>query len=173
MAKRQPAGMAAELSATPEDIKRYTEYAMTVFQDETPDLHDEQQTEQAIKAYFQKCAAMHIRPGNMGLYAALGITRQDWNNAVTGKSKAKISPSCIDIVKKAVRAMSAFRESLVLDNKLSPISYIFMGKNYDGLEDVTRLEVSPDTRQQADLTPEQIQKAIEQDIPVDVDGREI
>lgn len=173
MPKRQPAGMAAELSATPEDIAKYTAYALTVFENKPPDLHNEQETEQAIKAYFQKCAAMHIRPGNMGLYAALGITRQDWNNAVTGKSKAKISPVCIDIVKRATRALGAFRESLAMDGKVNPVSYIFMSKNFDGLEDVTRLELSPDTRQQADLTPEQIQKAIEQDIPVDVDGREI
>lgn len=154
-------------SATPKEISKLSSYALSLFENNTPDLHNESQVYDAIVQYFSTCERKGIRPGNMGLYAALGITRQDYNNMVTGKSRTKASPAAIDTMKRATRAISAFREGLAAEGKIHPTTYIFMSKNFDGLEDVTRLEVSADSEQTAKQTPDEIAKQIESDIPID------
>ena len=159
-------------TATKADISRLSKHALALFEMKTPDLHDPEQVYETIKNYFIDCDVRHIRPGNMGLYAVLGITRQDYNNMCNGKLKSKISPVCMDIVKKAVRAISAYREDLASEGKLHPTTYIFMAKNYDQMEDYTKIELSADTGSAANLTPEQVQKQIEQDIPIDTDYTE-
>jgi hypothetical protein len=140
-----------------------------VFDIQTPDLHDAKQVESAIRAYFTKCEHAQIRPGNLGLYASLGMSKQDVNNVITGKSKSKASPDSIDLIKKAQRAMSAFRESLAMEGKINPVSYIFMGKNFDHLSDVQQVEVTAKQAQEASLSPDEIQKQLEQDIPIDIE----
>ena len=65
--------------------------------------------------------------------------------------------------------MGTYREGLVLEGKLNPVTYIFMGKNYDGLEDQTRVEVTANNGPAASMTPEEIARQIEQDIPIDAD----
>ena len=156
------------------ELKNLTQAALAVFlrSDNPPDLHNPDETRAAVIGYFNTCIERGLRPGNLGLYAALGLSRQDYNNIVTGKSKSRATPECIDILKNATRAIGSYRESLALEGKILPATYIFMGKNFDQLEDNTRIEVSADTGNAARLTPEQVAKQIERDIPVDVDFSE-
>lgn len=159
----------AGADAPPELINNLIQTALDVFQAPTPDLHDPQQVHDAIINYFTSCQRNHTRPGNLGLYAALGMSRQDYNNVITGKSKSKVSPDCIDILKKATVAIGQYREGLALEGKINPVTYIFMGKNYDGLQDQTTLEVTTSQGPTAQRTPEEIARQIEQDIPIDAD----
>ena len=156
-------------TATPAELSRLTGLVKDMFMAPLPDLHDEKQVYDAIMGYFNTCEARGIRPGNMGLYAALGMSRQDFNDVMRGANKSKVSPACIDMMKSAARAMSVYREGLANENKIHPTSYIFMSKNFDGMEDYTRIEVTADHTQRAQLTPEEVQKQIEQDIPIDSD----
>lgn len=163
-------------TATTSDIQRLTRQALDTFllsQHNTVDLHNEESVYHAIVDYFEQCEKNATRPGNLGLYAALGMSKQDYNNVTTGKSKSKASPACIDLMKKAVQAIGAFREGLALEGKINPVTYIFMGKNYDGLTDTTNITVSTDQGPQAQLSPEQIAKQIEKDIPVDVEYKQV
>ena len=163
--------------ATKEELAELTRNAKEIFVRTTErpavDLHDAEQVKAAVIEFFEECERIGKRPGNMGFYRAIGISRQQAHNIVTGRDKNTVSPTVRDIIKNTSLILADYREQLGLQGKINPVQLIFWQKNYDGLEDVTRLEVSPDSRQQADLTPEEIQKAIEQDIPVDVDGREI
>jgi len=161
-----------QTTATPADISNLTSLALSVFMIETPDLHDPEQVQQAIINYFQTCQDHGTRPGNLGLYAALGLSRQDYHNIVTGKVKHKVSPECIDMMKKAARAVGVYREGLAMEGKINPVTYIFMGKNYDGLQDQTQIEVTAQTGPAASMTPEQIARQIEKDIPIDADYKE-
>lgn len=156
---------------TPDELRRLSQNALAVFlaSDRPPDLHNADETRAAVVNYFQTCINNGLRPGNLGLYAALGLSRQDYNYIVSGKSKSRATPDCIDILKKATRAIGSYREGLALEGKVHPTTYIFMSKNYDGLEDNTRIEVSADTRNAARLTPEQVARQIERDIPIDVE----
>lgn len=153
----------------PEVINNLIQCALDNFNAPTPDLHNPEEVKQAIINYFTSCQRNHVRPGNLGLYAALGMSRQDYNNVITGKSKSKVSPDCIDILKKATIAIGQYREGLALDGKINPVTYIFMGKNYDGLTDTQQIEVSAAPGPAAQQTPEEIARQIEQDIPLDAE----
>lgn len=156
-----------QCTATPAEISNLASLALSVFNMPTPDLHDPEQVQAAIIAYFQTCIDHGTRPGNLGLYAALGLSRQDYNNIVAGKSKSKASPMCIDMMKKATRAVGAYREGLALEGKINPVTYIFMGKNYDHLSDTQQIEVTATQGPAANMTPDQVAKQIEADIPID------
>ena len=162
----------AGLTATPEELSALTSFILDVYQAPPPDLHDPEQVQKAILGYFNTCQKHNKRPGNLGLYAALGMSRQDYNNAVTGKSKRKVSPECIDIIKRAARAIGVYREGLALEGKINPVTYIFMGKNYDNLTDTQQIEVTAQAGPAAQLAPEEIARQIEKDIPIDADFRE-
>lgn len=157
----------AGITATPAELNALTAFALDVYKAPTPDLHDPEQVQTAIIGYFETCQRHGLRPGNLGLYAALGMSKQDYNNVITGKSKSKVSPSCIDFIKKAVRAIGVYREGLALEGKINPVTYIFMGKNYDHLTDTQQLEVTASSGPAPTLTPEEVARQIEKDIPID------
>ena len=136
------------------------------------DLHNPEQVKQAIIDYFIDCEEHGKRPANMGLYRALNLTRQDVNNVITGKSKSKLSPICIDMLKKALQLLAEYREQLGAQGKLNPVTLLFWQKNYDGLEDYNKLEISASHSNEASLSPDEIQKQIESDIPIDVPYKE-
>lgn len=136
-------------------------------------LKDPEQVKQAIYNYLLDCEQSGKRPGNMGLYRALDMTRQDINNVLTGKSKNKVSPACLDIIKKALSMLSEYREQLAIQGKLNPVTLIFWQKNYDGLRDQTEIQLSADTTPAASLSPDEIQQRIEKDIPIDGDYKEL
>ena len=161
-----------QCDATPAEVSNLASLALSVYMIETPDLHDPEQVQAAIIRYFQTCQEHGTRPGNLGLYAALGMSRQDYNDVLRGKNKSKVSPECLDMMKKATRAVGVYREGLALEGKINPVTYIFMGKNYDGLEDQSRIQVEASTGPAAGMTPEEIARQIEQDIPIDADWKE-
>lgn len=163
----------AGADAPPELLNNLLQNALDIFQAKTPDLHNPEEVQEAIINYFTTCQRNHIRPGNLGLYAALGMSKQDYNNAITGKSKSKVSPVCIDLIKKACVAIGQYREGLALEGKINPVTYIFMGKNFDHLTDTQQIEVTAAPGPAATMTPEEIAHQIEQDIPIDADFTEL
>lgn len=136
------------------------------------DLHDTEQVKGAILNYLTDCEQSGKRPLNLGLYRALDLTRQDVNALFNGRTPNKASPECIDIVKKAVSMLGEYREQLGAQGKLNPVTMIFWQKNYDGLEDNTKVEITAQTGPQASLSPDEIARQIEKDIPLDADFRE-
>ena len=158
-----------QCSATPSEISNLADLALSVFMLPTPDLHKPEEVQSAIMNYFQTCRDHGTRPGNLGLYAALGLSRQDYNNLINGKVKSKASPVCIDMMKKAARAVGVYREGLALEGKINPVTYIFMGKNYDSLSDATTLNISADSGSMARRSPDEVARQIEKDIPIDAD----
>jgi hypothetical protein len=138
--------------------------ALDVFHSTPPDLDDPEAVAQAIDKYFKSCIDRGVRPGNMGLYGVLGLSRQDVNNAINGYSK-RLGSATIDTIKKACTAMSTYRESLGSSGKLNPVTLIFWQKNFDGLKDVQDVVVTPNSNVEPEMSIEQI----EQDIPIDID----
>ena len=142
------------------------------FQAKEPDLHKADEVEYAIKDYFNRCITKGLRPGNMGLYNALGLGKTEVYDILNGRNPRKASLESIAIIKKAQKALSEFRESLGSQGKLNPATLIFWQKNFDGLEDVQRMEVAAETMPKAQQTPEEIARQIEQDIPIDAEYTE-
>lgn len=152
--------------------------ALKVFEGEPIDLHDADAVRERIVYYFSECSRLQLRPSNLGLYAFLGMSKQDVSNVLTGKSKSKVSPECIDLLKKAKIALGTYREQLALNGKVNPVVALFWGKNFDHLTDVQQLEVSRSDQERFEphMTPEeiaeQVRLQIEQDIPIDGDYQE-
>lgn len=113
--------------------------ALKTFDAPAVDLEDPVAVKQRIEAYFRTCAEMELRPGNLGLYAALGLSRQQVHNDLTGRTE-KLSPASRDLLKKAIQGLAAYREQLGAQGKLNPITLLFWQKNYDGLTDTYSLE---------------------------------
>jgi len=160
------------ITATPEELREFTRHALELFKAAPPDLHSAEEVEQAIYSYFESCDRHGVRPANLGLYAALGMTKQEVSDAIAGKTPKKVSPDVIDLIKKAKLILSTYRESLAMSGKLSPPVAIFWAKNYDQMTDETKIEVVASTGPAAGMTPEEIARQIEQDIPIDADWKE-
>ena len=159
-----------ELSIMASSAKEIFERSVTR---QAVNLKDAESVKHAIIEYFEECEQYGKRPGNMGLYRAIGLTRQEVNHIASGRDKNKVSPDVWDIIKTACLILSEYREQLGANNKIHPATLIFWQKNYDSLTDVQTLEVVPNQGQQAEQTPEQIKKAIEADIPIDADAIEL
>lgn len=174
--KRSKHGVAGMVKGmTPADQFKLTKQALDTFIASgvvEVDLHNPESVENAIINYFHQCQTNGLQPGNMGIYAALGISRQDYNDSCRGKNKSKIGRDSLEVIKRATRAMSAYREGLMLEGKINPVAYIFMGKNFDGLEDQTHIEVTAKPGYESSLSPEEIARQIEKDIPIDADYKE-
>ena len=181
-----------EVTLSVEDNKRMITQMMKTFTAPPINLNDPEAVERRIAEYFASCAESGLRPGNLGMYSALGLTKQDVNNALHERSH-KLNPAVIDSIKRGILAMSSYREMLCNHGKLNPVSYIFQSKNFDGLTDQAQLQVTrADDFGKPRMTPDQIdaylhdierripnykqeeleagtayQKMIEQDIPVD------
>lgn len=161
------------LTATPDELNALTrnmrENFIADLSRKPIDLHNPQEVKQAIINYFIDCEKSGKRPGNMGLYRALDLTRQDVNDALRGKNKSKVSPACIDTIKKALSLLSEYREQLGAQGKLNPVTMIFWQKNFDGMTDAQQIQVTASPAPAAAMTPEEVARQIEQDIPIDAD----
>lgn len=158
------------ITASKEELQRLTLKALDDFQysvSHNVNLHDSQDVKEAIEKYFNDCYKYGTRPGNLGLYRALGISKQDAHDCLHGKNKSKLTPECVDLLRKAVNILSDYREQIGSQGKINPVTLIFWQKNYDGLTDQTRIEVSHENMLTAGLSPEQIARRIEKDIPID------
>ena len=138
-----------------------------------PDLHNPDEVNIAIKAYFENCISKGLKPGNLGLYNALGIDKKQCYDLLHGLTPRKANPRSVELIKKACKSLSEYRELLGSENKLPVPTLIFWQKNFDGLEDVQRMEVTANNAPEADKTAEEIAAQIEQDIPVDAEYNEV
>ncbi|MEE6208411.1 MAG: hypothetical protein VZR95_10195 [Alphaproteobacteria bacterium] len=148
---------------TEDENRNILSLCMEGFNAPLPDLSDPEQVKQAIDNYFSGCARHGLRPGNLGLYGRLGLTKQEVHNELTGFTK-KLSPASLDLLKKAVLFLREYRESLGATGKLNPVTLIFWQKNYDGLTDTQTIEVSARDTSTAEQTPEEIAAALEADV---------
>lgn len=160
------------VNTTEEENKTYIDLIQQSYNACKPDLHDPVQVDNAIQAYFQRCYDHNVRPGNMGVYNALGVTRQDVNDYLSGRRKEPNS-RFNDTLKKIKSSMAEYRELLGSEGKISPVTMIFWQKNHDGFTDVQQVEISTTGAPEADKTAEEIAAQIEQDIPVDAEYNEV
>lgn len=149
-----------------EENALFCQYALDIFHAPSVNLNDPGAVADAIDGYFRYCIDRDLRPGNLGLYAALGLSKQDVSDALRGASHRLSSPT-IDLIKKAKQALSTYRELLGSQGKLNPVTLIFWQKNYDGLKDQQDIILTPNTVIDAAMTPEEIAQKVSEDIPID------
>ena len=80
--------------------------------------------------------------GTDGLFqnAAIGIDKGiawEWVNRCT------TNPARTDFIKKVQKVCALYREGLMQDGKVNPVTGIFWQKNYDGMKDQTEMVLTP------------------------------
>ena len=147
------------------------QYALDIFNSKYPDLNSPVEVKQCIDDYFNNCISKGLRPGNLGMYACLGLDKRQIKDLLDGRQKSfngrVVNPQCIPLIKKACEGIRSFREVLGSQGKLNPATLIFWQKNFDGLEDVQRVELDANAAPTAEKSPDEIAAMIEQDIPID------
>lgn len=113
--------------------------------------------------FFSQCATYGVRPTVAGLAAALNTSRQTlW---VWQQKGGKLG----EIIDQAKRVLNALLEDWGVNGKINPIVLVWAQKNHFGYKDATTIQVTDGAAHQLrpQLTPAEIAKRIEQDIPVD------
>ena len=86
--------------------------------------------------YLETCAKYDMKIGNQAAYAAIGIDKGiawEWVNRCT------TNPARTDFIKKVQKVCALYREGLMQDGKVNPVTGIFWQKNYDGMKDQTEM----------------------------------
>lgn len=116
----------------------------------------------AITTYFRHCSAKGLRPGIIGLCAAVDIDYKTYKAAYTGMTHV-ISSECLAILQKAHRFIDSYTEQTAAAGVLNPVLAIFWEKNFTGLSDSQDITISP----RADITATKTLDQLERDIPID------
>ena len=129
---------------------RNTEYAtflMKISQFPPVDRNDVSALEQRFCDYLNLCAEFDMKVGNQAAYLALGITKDivyQWEHGMTG------TPAHHEFIKKVKQFCATYREGLMQDGQINPVTGIFWQKNYDGLKDTQDLVLTPNTQRLSD-----------------------
>lgn len=157
------------ITATKEEISKITAHALEIALWDEIDTKDPEQLSDRTLKYLQYCIDNNIKPGNLGLYNAWGITKGEVSNIQQREPGSQRTA----VIKKSRQIMSQIREQLMADGKVNAVAGIFWQKNYDGLKDQQEVVIEPRNQIEADKTPEEVQKMLADDIPIDVDGDEV
>lgn len=121
---------------------RRIEFMMAILPTEPLDYNDVDEMERRFENYLRMCHEWDMKIGNQAAYAAIGIdkgTAYDWINRSNG------NPRRSHFVKKVQKVCAMYREGLMEDGKVNPVTGIFWQKNYDGLKDQQDVVVSANT----------------------------
>ena len=106
------------------------------------DRDDVEEMERRFAFYLEMCAQWDMKVGNMAAYAAIGIDKDDayeWTNRNMG------NPTRTRFIKKVQKVCAMYREGLMEDGKVNPVTGIFWQKNYDGMKDQQEVVLTPNT----------------------------
>ena len=106
------------------------------------DYDDVEEMERRFQRYLQKCAEWDMKIGNQAAYAAIGINKDvvyEWTNRQLG------NPRRTEFIKKVQQFCAMYREGLMEDGKVNPVTGIFWQKNYDGMKDQQEVVLTPNT----------------------------
>lgn len=92
------------------------------------DRNDVNTLKSCFANYLRLCQENGQCVSNLGAYTAMGMTAQQWAS-YSRREDPEIKAFCT-LVKSTC---SMFRESLIIDGKINPITGIFWQRNFDGL----------------------------------------
>ena len=93
-----------------------------------------------FRHYLEMCDKYEMKIGNQAMYFALGI---DKGAAWAWLNNPNTSPVLLDFIKKIQHFCASYREGMMEDGKLNPVTGIFWQKNYDGLKDQQEVVMTP------------------------------
>lgn len=115
-------------------------FMQAILPTEPLDLNDVAEMERRFEHYLKLCAEWDMKIGNQAAYAAIGIdkgTAWEWENRSLG------NPARTDFIKRVRQFCAMYREGLMEDGKVNPVTGIFWQKNYDGMKDQQEVVLTP------------------------------
>lgn len=112
---------------------RYIEFMMAIMPTEPLDPSDVPEMRRRFKHYLEQCQIFDMKIGNMNAYVAIGITRQmafNWANNIRA-----YNPERAAFIQQVQDMCGGYREAMMQDGKINPVTGIFWQKNHDGLKD--------------------------------------
>ena len=157
-----PAG--AQIEAEPGEISQTIQQALDIASWPPVDKGDYAAIRKRCRDYFQYCIDTDRRPFIESLCLALGITRQTlWNWEQHHDERGEIATWCKQIIRSLLEQWS-------LTGRLNPPVAIFLMKNISGYADSIQIEATTANQTpEPNLTPEQIAKVIDEDLPSEDD----
>lgn len=95
-----------------------------------------------VESYFKLCDEYNIIPTIASLSLYLGIHR---DTIYTIANNPKIYEYS-DVMKSAIQTCQGYHEQAFMSNELSPVAFIFYGKNYYNLKDTTDVRFNQDNQ---------------------------
>lgn len=129
-----------------------------------PKVRDNKELDERIDEYFRICAESKIRPGFATLAMCIGTSRQTFWRWCNGEGSDRERQ---EICLRAKTYIEGYLESAFMSGSVSPVSGIFLLKNWFNYKDTVTVEPVNNGTLQADKTPEQIQQELIEQIPVD------
>lgn len=117
-------------------------FMQVILPTEPLDYNDVDEMERRFVRYLNLCAEWDMKIGNQAAYAAIGIDKGlvwDWLN------RREANPRRTDFLKKVQTICAMYREGLMEDGKVNPVTGIFWQKNYDGMKDQQEVVLTPNT----------------------------
>ena len=115
-------------------------FMQEILPSEPLDNDDVDEMERRFANYLQKCAEWDMKIGNQAAYAAIGLNKDlvyEWTHRALG------NPRRTEFVKKVQQFCAMYREGLMEDGKVNPVTGIFWQKNYDGMKDQQEVVLTP------------------------------
>lgn len=117
-------------------------FMLAITPTEPLDYNDVAEMDRRFQRYLKLCAEWDMKIGNQAAYAAIGIDKGiawEWANRSLG------NPARTDFIKKVQQFCAMYREGLMEDGKVNPVTGIFWQKNYDGMKDQQEVVLTPNT----------------------------
>lgn len=115
-------------------------FMMEILPTEPLDCNDVDEMERRFDRYLELCHEHDMKVGNQAAYAAIGIDKDDVYDWTTRRTT---NPRRTEFVKKVQKICALYREGLMEDGKINPVTGIFWQKNYDGLRDQQEVVLTP------------------------------
>lgn len=112
---------------------RYIEFMMAIMPTKPLDSNDVPEMRRRFLNYLEQCKIFDMKVGNMNAYVAIGIDRRtafDWVN-----NRQTFKPERAEFIRQVQDMCGGYREAMMQDGKLNPVTGIFWQKNFDGFKD--------------------------------------
>lgn len=153
------------VQAEPGDNSKYTRHNLELFLLNPITFESAEETAERTALYFEICNRNDMKPSVAGYALAIGISRQELWNIVSGR---RVKPSAVvDVLKRAYNLLNAQMEDYMQNGKINPVAGIFLSKNHFGYQDRQEIEVS--ARTDASASPEELAQKYADAIPVEAD----
>lgn len=124
----------ASMEVTEEEHKKLLASTMGMWNWAEADLGNPAEVESRILKYFDICTNEDIKPNLEGVAYCLGKDIKEITEIATG-DKEGIPSTTVKVIRRAVQAMRKYMVDLMMNNKIIPVSGIFLLKNLHGFRD--------------------------------------